>query len=81
MLHIETLSERERAQALLTELPGVGHVYTVNGGLEVEFLGDDESTAELLQRLLAEGVRVLSFHEVTTDLEEVFLRLTKGEVA
>jgi len=81
MLHIETLSEGERAQALLTNLPGVGHVYTVNGGLEVEFLGDDESTAELLQRLLAEGVRVLSFHEVTTDLEEVFLRLTKGEVA
>jgi len=80
MLHIEILSDRDLAQALLSDLPGVGHVYTMNGGLDVEFLGDDEETADLLRKLLEQGVRVISFHEVTTDLEEVFLRLTKGEV-
>ena len=81
MLHIETLSEGDLVQALLTDLPGVGHVYALNGGLDVEFLGDDEATVDLLQTLLERGIRVISFHEVTTDLEEVFLRLTKGEVA
>ena len=81
MLHIKALSDPDRAQSALADLPGVGHVYAVNGGLDVEFLGDDEATADLLQGLLARGIRVVSFHEVTTDLEEVFLRLTKGEVA
>ena len=81
MLHIETLSEHDQAEALLADLPGVGHVYALNGGLDVEFLGDDEATADLLKTLLEREIRVTSFHEVTTDLEEVFLRLTKGEVA
>lgn len=81
MLHIETLSERDQAEALLADLPGVGHVYALNGGLDVEFLGDDEATVDLLKTLLERKIRVTSFHEVTTDLEEIFLRLTKGEVA
>ena len=51
------------------------------GSLEAEFSGDDEAIADLLAMLLARGVRVLSFTETTSDLEEVFLRLTKGEVA
>jgi ABC-2 type transport system ATP-binding protein len=49
--------------------------------IEVEYLGDENAAADLLEALLASRVRVASFGEVTTDLEEVFLRLTKGEVA
>ena len=81
MLRIETLGDPAGAGAILRDQPGVVQVYEVNGGaLEVEFVGDDEATAELLKTLLAQGVRVLFFREVTSDLEEVFLRLTKGEV-
>jgi ABC-2 type transport system ATP-binding protein len=49
--------------------------------LEVAFTGDEEGVAYLLETLLANKVRVTSFHETHTGLEEVFLRLTKGEVA
>ena len=56
-----------------------------NGGgsveLEVEFVGDKNAVANLLEALVTHGVRMASFNEMHTGLEEVFLRLTKGEVA
>ena len=58
-----------------------GEIYEVNDHLEVGFLGDDEATAALLAALVRRGFKVISFSEVTSDLEEVFLRLTKGDVA
>lgn len=52
-----------------------------SGAYEFEFIGDDDAVADLLERLIAGRVRVASFNEIHTGLEEVFLRLTKGEVA
>jgi ABC-2 type transport system ATP-binding protein len=75
-LRLKVLSGQDEAGAVLRDQPGVGQVYDVNGCLEVEFLGDDEAAAGLLTALVARGVRVVSFSEVTSDLEEVFLRLT-----
>jgi ABC-2 type transport system ATP-binding protein len=48
---------------------------------EVEFSGDQAAAADLLESLVRGQVRVAAFSEVTTDLEEAFLHLTKGEVA
>ncbi len=49
--------------------------------LEVEFIGDEDAVAGLLETLIANKVRVAAFTETQTGLEELFLRLTKGEVA
>jgi ABC-2 type transport system ATP-binding protein len=86
MLRIRLLSDRQEAEAALRDYAGVGEVYPAQGAdwdseLEVAFTGDDEATADLLAALLSRGVRVVAFTEITSDLEEVFLRLTKGEVA
>jgi ABC-2 type transport system ATP-binding protein len=87
MLNLRVLSDLDAAVAVLGDCPGVGQVYPqeasegAGGVLEAEFAGDDEAIADLLAALLARGVRVLSFSEITSDLEEVFLRLTQGEVA
>jgi ABC-2 type transport system ATP-binding protein len=80
-LRLKVISDQSQAEAVLRDQPGVGQVFEVNGYLEVEFSGDDEATAGLLATLVANGVRVASFSEISGDLEEVFLRLTKGEVA
>ena len=80
-LRLKVLSNRDEAEAILRDRPGVGEVYEGNGYLEVEFLGDDEATARLLAALVGRGVKVVSFTEVAGDLEDAFLRLTKGEVA
>jgi ABC-2 type transport system ATP-binding protein len=79
-LRLKVLSDVQQAQTILQSQPGVGEIYPTNGSLEVEFNGDDSAAADVLTALVANGVRLASFNEVVSDLEEVFLRLTKGEV-
>ena len=49
--------------------------------MEVPFLGTDEEKAALLTAMINAGIKVTAFSEAVSDLEQVFLRLTKGEVA
>jgi ABC-2 type transport system ATP-binding protein len=80
-LRIKSLSPLEDLETALRAQPGVGNIYPANGFLEVEFLGDDQAAALLLENLIHQGIRVVSFSEMASDLEDIFLRLTKGEVA
>jgi ABC-2 type transport system ATP-binding protein len=80
-LRLRVLSDREQAIKILKGQPGVGEIYPSDGSLEVEFLGGEDSAADLLANLVSAGVRLAAFSEELSDLEEIFLRLTKGEVA
>jgi ABC-2 type transport system ATP-binding protein len=82
------LAPVEDAQRALSAYAGVGVVTApdpsgdhLSGTLEFDFSGDDEAAANLLEYLIAEKVRPVSFEEIHTGLEELFLQLTKGEVA
>ena len=85
-LHIHLLSEAAAAEAILRNQPGVGaiQVQPANGTpgvkLEVEFAGDENAVADLLETLIRQQARVLSFSENRTGLEEVFLRLTASSL-
>lgn len=80
-LRLRVLSDRDQAETLLKDQPGIGQIYPTDGYLEVEFLGDETAAAEMLANLVSNGVQVASFSEILSDLEEIFLKLTKGEVA
>jgi len=73
------------AQVWLAGQPDVTRVEPVagngEGDLQVTFAGDDESLARLLSALVGAGFPVVMFHEETGDLEDVFMRLTKGIVS
>ncbi len=78
----------EAAQATLAALPGVSAVRPQEGfvradwvGLDAEFIGDDEALRGLLKQLLEKGLPVVQFSEETQDLEEVFMRATRGIVS
>ncbi|MFQ5593757.1 MAG: ATP-binding cassette domain-containing protein, partial [Anaerolineae bacterium] len=79
-IRLTVISDVEAARAALSDYPGVGEVFEVNGGLEAGFVGDAEATAGLLAHLVQQGIQVTNFTEDTTDLEDLFLRITKGEV-
>jgi hypothetical protein len=51
------------------------------GDLQVTFAGDDEALARLLSELVGAGFSVTMFREESSDLEDVFMRLTKGIVS
>ncbi len=79
-LEIKLLDNYERATELLADAPGVRGVRPVNAHLHVEFAGDLEAQADLNKMLVDNGLRVLAFTEQETDLEDIFMKVTKGLV-
>jgi len=75
----------EEVQAWLVGQPNVIGVEPVtgngDGNLEITFTGDDDAMAQLLSEMVGMGFPVLMFREETGDLEDVFMRLTKGVVS
>ena len=49
--------------------------------LQFEFSGNDHELSRLLNNLIEANHPIVSFNEVTQDLEDVFLRVTKGIVS
>ena len=84
-IHIGLLDRKEEAKTMLQSITGVSEVRIVENtsriSLEVDFTGDDESIHQLLAKLLAEGFPVVHFSEESKNLEEVFMRTTKGIVS
>lgn len=86
-VELTVLERLEEAQALLQAQPGVSQVQALpaaaNGGrqrLEFEFTGDDQELSALLRELVRNDIPVVHFSEDRRDLEEVFMRATKGLV-
>lgn len=86
-LHIQILSDPDQAEAVLKNQPHIGNLHRLNGNpgssfpanLQIEFHGDDAAAADLLEGIISQRVRVVSFSETKTDLEDLFLRLTQGD--
>jgi len=80
--------DSENTKALLSSFPGISAVRAQDGlgkaewlNLEAEFTGDDDSLQQILSELIAKDLPVIHFSEETHDLEEVFMRATKGIVS
>jgi len=75
----------EEAQAWLADRADVVQVEPVvdnsGGDLLVTFAGGDEPLAQLLSQMVGVGFSVVMFREESGDLEDVFMRLTKGIVS
>ena len=80
LIEIHTLGAAEAVGKILAATPGTWQPVVEpqsNGIVRYEVQADEEQVCEALQLLLRERVRVLSFHEVPPDLEDVFMTLTK----
>jgi len=84
-IRIELLARGDDAQSALKSMPGVAEVRAVDHSsrisLEVDFIGDDDAIHQLLATLLTGGFPVVHFSEDSKNLEEVFMRTTKGIVS
>lgn len=87
-IEITVLERLEEAQETLQSAPGVMAIVPFpekkdgeRQRLMIEFSGDDLALSRLLSQLVQRGIPVLHFSEDTRDLEEIFLRATKGIVS
>ncbi len=78
-LEIKPIGDAEPLAAAIAGMPEVLDVRVEGGVVKVGFSGDDESVASLLGELVKRGFGILSFTEAKSDLEEVYMSLTKGE--
>lgn len=84
VVHIRLLRRIEEAQAWLAAQPGVVDVTRAekdNRTLQVDFTDGDEALAALLSALTGAGFPVVHFQEEASNLEEIFMRLTRGVVS
>ena len=81
VLEIELLQPDPRLDKILWDFPGVKNVEPMGQVTRVEYVGDLREVPHLHKKLIDSGIEVLFFRELPTDLEEVFMKVTKGEVA
>lgn len=78
----------ENAQNILAACTGISAVRLQEGlgraewlSLEADFNGDDKALQALLAEMIQRGLPVVQFSEDTKNLEEVFMRTTRGIVS
>jgi ABC-2 type transport system ATP-binding protein len=74
------LSDVAAATAWLSQQAGVNQVQLAQGMIKFQCSPQLEFQAELLARMIGEGIRVASFAGKQKSLEEVFLKVTRGRV-
>lgn len=79
-MSLRVLRAAEAAQTFLLTQPGVGTVLVDGDRLRFPFAGDDEAAAALLQRVVAAGLPVVEFVRDEVDLEDIFLKSTRGNL-
>ncbi|MCQ6557828.1 ABC transporter ATP-binding protein [Paenibacillus mendelii] len=78
VLYIRLLGMLEEAERFLRDQPHIGRLMRDESGIHVHYEGQDEEQAGLIKSLVENGFRVVSFSEAQTNLEDVFLEITKG---
>ena len=81
VLEVELLEGNEKVEELLWKIPGVAKVESFGTVIRLEYSGDLREVPKIHKLLVDRGLPVLYFRDVPADLEEVFMKVTKGEVA
>lgn len=80
MYFLRTLAGEEATSQALLESPGVDDVRPEGDGFAFALSGDPEQAAELLALLVQKGLRPIEFGPRESNLEDLFLALTEGQV-
>ena len=85
-LRIALTGRVEEAEQILQSIPGVTQVQVVSrttrrSELEADFVGDDTLQTTILARLMEAKLPILGFQEERVELEDIFMRVTKGIVS
>lgn len=83
---ISLLDKVEEAKAAILALQGIETVTDLppedgKKRIRVEYSGEDAGVSELLAALTSQSIPVVNFAEETSDLEQVFMKVTKGIVS
>ena len=73
--------QAQRARELLQGFEPLRQIEVQGDTLELRLVDDDEARADLLARLVADGIRIGNMTQRRADLEQLYLQLTQGALA
>ena len=81
VITVRLAASEQNQVAFFEEDPFVSNIQRMeNGeGIEFSFKGNEEDQINLLKRAMLNDIPILSFSEHVTNLEDVFMEITKGE--
>jgi len=80
-LKLRAFSPLDQVQGALTGVPNVYQVTLVTQGLFlVTYVGDDQTIAAMVSALVAKQIAVVGVEPERSELERIFMEVTKGEV-
>ena len=81
MIEITVKGDPALALGVLAERPEVKRTTCDGRTIHAEYSGHPDDVDELLEYMITRGVRVLGFARTEADLEDIFLKVTRGVVA
>ncbi|HEU4389941.1 MAG TPA: ABC transporter ATP-binding protein [Blastocatellia bacterium] len=81
MLEITVKGDVSNALAVLAERGDIARTTSDGRVIHAEFTGSPDEVDEVLHYLVEKGIRLLGFNETVANLEDVFLKITKGTVS
>lgn len=79
VLEVRLLEKADEASMWCHGKPHVGQTHMIGPNhMKIEFDGEPADQAEFLRALVEAGYPVIEFHEQAADLEDLFLKVTKG---
>lgn len=79
VIKIEVLGEIEKCVKILQEEPLIKSVLESERDVEIEFTGKPMELSNLLKKLLSSNIPVISFKPLESNLETIFMDVTKGD--
>ncbi|RKD30547.1 ABC transporter ATP-binding protein [Thermohalobacter berrensis] len=79
IIRIRVLDLKKKAIKLLKEEPNIDSVYENDRFIEISFNGEEDQMVQLIKKLINNGIPVVSFNPVDGNLEEIFMKVTKGD--
>jgi len=81
IVEIVIAGKSESCEVLLAHHEQVRNLTVGESNFKFEFSGNDEDVLALHKTLMDQGVPIVWFNEIEADLEEAFMKITKGLVA
>jgi ABC-2 type transport system ATP-binding protein len=79
VMWVRVSTDTEQAAELLRRCPEIQQVETVDGRLKVTLINHEADRTVVAEALVKGGARILELQEDEVGLEEVFLRVTRGD--
>lgn len=77
---VRTADDAETLYTALIQQPQVENARREGDRVLLQFHGDDNDAATMLAQLISSGIRICDFHPLDSNLEDLFMQITKGKV-